>query len=921
MKRHKLYLLLLLLSLFTTNSNAQEISTQGMEFWVSFMGNGFKTNGFPAYVLTQLMISSKHNCSGTIANPQTGWSRDFTVTANNIISIEIPESQGYNETSSYETASNKGLQIITTDTVSVYCTNIATNSFDASYVLPIQALADDYIIQTYEQSTAYNSFMSDIYEYLSSAFLIVATEDNTIIDITPSTNTLGGRPANEEFSVTLQKGESYQVRSTLNGNQRDLSGSRITSRDCKPIAVFNGNTLTTIPNLESGYDHIFEQAMPLRSWGKKFVVTQSSSRRRDFVKVTSSANGNIIKKNGIEIATLQAYESYSFELNSDDKSCYIETTTPSAVYLYNTTSSDDLENSHNGDPSMLWISPVEQRMAEVTFTTFSGDEMSSSSIDHQYVNIIVASEDINNVVFDNTPIPSSQFETVNGNVEYSFVRKEISHNVHHIVCPNGFNAHIYGFGNNRGYAYLVGSKATDLTTTLLVDDVVIHPHDTISNCTLDPITFTAFINLNDYYLHWDFGDGTTSTDNPVVHTYETHDLFTVTLSVTSGENPCGGSSTSNASNFYVDARQESDKNYTDEICAGQLYSEHGFNNVLITRDTILSREQPGPNPDCISIVNVAITCFPVSDSTITDRICYLGPDTYTGHGFSIYYDQPGIYTDSYVSPNQYGCNRQIFMNLEVGDLDEEEPITDNEHCNSYEWHGITYTESGQYTDTILNADGCYTISHLNLNLDHTPTPKISCASHNAVIFGDTLAVITNTEFFSFQYDFCIIDSLGHINEWEYYGWHISKPTWAIEPYIKDDEPNKRYCRVYVAEHNDDYVELSCTVYNHCEEDSITRSFYLKSSFFGLEGQEITPTDFSIVPNPNNGEMDLYFENLTGKICVKVYDMHGTLVDNIETYNDLNSKTLRYTLKQNTSGIFFFIATANEGTITKKVIIK
>ena len=105
---------------------SQDISTQGTEFWVSFMGNGFKTNG-SGYVLTQLMISSKHDCTGTISNPQTGWSQNFNVRANNITSINIPGDQGYNETSSYETASNKGLQIVTTDIVSVYCTNIATN--------------------------------------------------------------------------------------------------------------------------------------------------------------------------------------------------------------------------------------------------------------------------------------------------------------------------------------------------------------------------------------------------------------------------------------------------------------------------------------------------------------------------------------------------------------------------------------------------------------------------------------------------------------------------------------------------------------------------------------------------------------------------------------------------------------------------
>ena len=68
-------------------------------------------------------------------------------------------------------------------------------------------------------------------------------------------------------------------------------------------------------------------------------------------------------------------------------------------------------------------------------------------------------------------------------------------------------------------------------------------------------------------------------------------------------------------------------------------------------------------------------------------------------------------------------------------------------------------------------------------------------------------------------------------------------------------------------------------------------------------------------------MELFFENLTGKVSVKVYDMRGALVDVIETCNDLDSKTLPYAMKQTSSGIYFFVATAKEGTIAKKVIIE
>ena len=82
------------------------MTTQGKEFWLSFMGNGFRTNGSPSYVLTQVMVSSKRNCSGTITNPNTNWSRNFEVAANNITLIDIPEEQAYNGTSDYEIANN-----------------------------------------------------------------------------------------------------------------------------------------------------------------------------------------------------------------------------------------------------------------------------------------------------------------------------------------------------------------------------------------------------------------------------------------------------------------------------------------------------------------------------------------------------------------------------------------------------------------------------------------------------------------------------------------------------------------------------------------------------------------------------------------------------------------------------------------------
>ena len=897
--------LIMMLALASQTALAQDATTQGKEFWLSFIGNGFKYHpDVPSqgWVRVQLLVSAKRDCEGTITNPNTGWTHNFNVEANNIFSIDLEEEQVYVECSEYEQVVNKGLIITTTDTVSVYCANIATYSFDASYVLPTPGLADDYIIQTYEQS-------SGSYDP-SSAFVIVATEDNITIDITPSVKTLGGRPANQEFSITLNRGQAYQLRSNMDYyGSRDLSGTRVTARDCKKIAIFNGNNLTLIPTSAfSDSDCVFEQAMPLRSWGKKFVVTSSLERNEDYVKITSSADDNVILKNGVLFRTLDANESYTFRLSSNDKSCYLEATHSCAVYLFNTSSN----GSGNGAPSMVWIAPIEQRIDEITFSTFDYNH-TNVNISKHYVNIIVESQDIGQVYFDNALLPANQFEPVDGNDQYSFYRQRINHGVHHLSCPNGINAHVYGFGDARGYAYMVGSKAADLSTTIVIDDVAIHPNDTVSNCTLEPVTFYADINLSEYDLLWEFGDGTTSTDNPTVHSYGDHNLYEAKLTVTTEENPCGGSSTSNTTLFYIDSRRDPDMNYTDFICAGELYSGYGFSNILITSDTTLTREQPSPlNPACTSLVNVAISCFPVSDTTITDLVCFKGPSTYTENGFNLYYDTPGSYTDSHISTNQYGCERLVHLILEVGEIIDTEVQTESGHCDYFEWNGNIYNASGHYTDTIPNADGCYTINHLDLELEYTPMPT----DIYPVDTSNTAPhwVITATEFQIRDYEFMLWDN-NPVCHWDTVVWSFEDDiSWVLEPLGNDG----KHCKIYVLGPVDDTVWLNARVYNDCLLEGVERRYWFVCSFYGIDEDDPSTSSgtFEVTPNPNNGEMTLHFSPFAQKAYVRVYDMRGMLIDHFQT----DDTTVSYHNPSLAQGMYLFVVTRKNGTLSKKVII-
>jgi len=1011
MKTPKALLLFFILLIVTPFTMGQDISTQGTEFWVSFMGNGYKTND-GNWVLNQILISGKRDCSGIIENPNTGWSQEFTVNANSVTTISDLQLHSYLETSEVEQIVDKGLRIIADDTISVFCTNIANLSFDASYVLPIQALADDYIIQSYEQST-YIGWSYEFEQYLTSAFLIVATEDNTTIDITPTVNSFSGQhPANEEFNITLNAGEAYQFRSSFHGNSRDLSGTRVTARDCKKIAVFNGNTLTAIPDSRTSRDLVFEQAMPLQAWGKNFVVTGSYGRNDDYVKITSSANDNIIRKNGETLTTLDVGESYTFVLNSNEASCFLESTYPTAVFLYNT-SYDNYDEF--GDPSMVWIAPIEQHIDEITFTTFNA---SNATLDNHYVNIVVKTEDINSVYLDGEPLSPLAFMRVEGNSDYSYIRKEIEHDVHHLWCANGFNAHVYGFGHAKGYAYLVGSKADNLITTLNINDQTVLPNDIYDYCVEEPITFHAEINFQNYQVTWDFGDGHTSHENPVNHVYHDKQIYRPTLVVNTEAGGCI-TSTSDTLAFYIDVRQKYAENQYDAICMGSYYSGNGFDNVLITNDTILGSLQYNPNnTTCPDSLLIYITALPTTYTNYFDSRCWTGePAIYNDHGFSFEYTQPGITEHVLELQSTQGCDSVITLTLTVaeqithdfslhccdstytwdgriydhaGDFEwaytsiagcdsivtlhltmgnpqhyEFDTITcvdfvwngttynttgdytqtfethdgcdstvvchltkdntiDNltpeyiSTCDSYTWLGTTYTVSDIYSDTLTTTLGCDSIVHLNLDITHTPAPIIGCSNDNAVIFGDTVAVVTNTEFFSFQYDFFVEDTLGHADDWDTCIWDLSKTSWEYWPFTNENEPNRRYCRVYVAESTDTLVVLTATIQNRCSTDSIT--IYLKSSFLGIEEQDAIQPYFDIVPNPNNGKMNILYDRLTTGANVKVYDMKGLLVDHFELPYQKSSNTFTYDLRTKNSGLYLFVFDYQGQTIIKKVIV-
>ena len=279
------------------------------------------------------------------------------------------------------------------------------------------------------------------------------------------------------------------------------------------------------------------------------------------------------------------------------------------------------------------------------------------------------------------------------------------------------------------------------------------------------------------------------------------------------------------------------------------------------------------------------------------------------------------------------CDSTYVLHLEMGEYETNAfTVPFDESCDSYYWGtgGLEYetddeydpedhvfTQSGAYHRTYHNLMGCDSIVTMEVHFNYTPHPtEIYPMDPN------NLAphwVVTATEFQINSYDFAMWDQNPHCS-WDSVTWNFVEPvTWVLEPFGEKSQ----CCKVYVLNHVDDTVWIEARAFNRCAPDEgVAQRYWLVCSFYGIDdnGSSTSSGVFDVIPNPNNGQMTLRFENIVGKVNVKVYDMRGGLLDDFQTYNESGSCTMPYDLKACSNGVYFFVVVGEEGTMTKKVVI-
>lgn len=223
-----------LLVLFLLTQALNSFSQTDVEFWFVApeitIGHGNFPGGEPVYFRVSALELDATVRIFQPANP-AGMDTTFTVPARSTFSLDASPWINDLENRPGGIVLNKGVQITSTNLITVYYDE------DEYWNQDIFALKGGNALG-YEFYTPFQNLWNNPNWYTPLAYSaadIVATEDNTVITITPTANLVGPHAAGVPFTITLNKGETFSCLATSQAAAGHLGGTHIVSN--KPIAV------------------------------------------------------------------------------------------------------------------------------------------------------------------------------------------------------------------------------------------------------------------------------------------------------------------------------------------------------------------------------------------------------------------------------------------------------------------------------------------------------------------------------------------------------------------------------------------------------------------------------------------------------------------------------------------------------------
>ncbi|MEO3403503.1 PKD domain-containing protein [Mucilaginibacter sp. CAU 1740] len=515
------FIVLVTLVCFNIYTQAQGSTNQGTEFYTAYMAHVNGASGEAGAInggsQMQLYITSDVNTAATVEVADGSFTSTFQITAKSVTAVAIPASAFLGGQGKFL----KGVHIKSIKPIAVYAHIFAQSVSGATLLLPVNTLGKDYLSINFTQiSNSTNTGGGNgggggggggnEGKPSYSTFAVIATEDNTTVEITPSQVLLDGTPAGVPFTLNLKKGEVYQALSAT-----DLTGTRVRSivtanGSCKKIAVFSGSSKISIGCMgtNGSSDNLFQQVYPLSVWGKNYMTVPLKNRAYDVFRVIPSMPGTSINLNGNNIQITGSY--YEFKSSAPN---VITSNNPIQVAQYAITENEGNDctvlQGDVGDPEMIYLTPIEQTLDHVTLNSTSNFE-----ITRNYINVIIKSAAVPTFSLDG--VPYTNFTVMTGAADYSYAQISVGAGVHNIKASDGFNAIAYGFGEKESYGYAAGTNLKDLNEFIALlnpDNKTIQ----LNGCANTNYKLQLTLPYQTTQITWDLKDGSVPlvVDNPI----------------------------------------------------------------------------------------------------------------------------------------------------------------------------------------------------------------------------------------------------------------------------------------------------------------------------------------------------------------------------------------------------------------------
>ena len=512
-KNHIKRLLVITFLFFGMKGIAQNLSNRGVDFWVGYGHHQFMEVGQSNSQEMVIYISAEQQANVTIKVEGTSWVRNYLVNANSVIVSDLIPKSGSSDARlislpcSFVPAgtpcggegifSNKGIHITSNVPVVAYAHIYGSASSGATMLMPVETWGYSYVTLNSKQSYANNCF---------SWVYVIAKEDNTVVEITPTAVTRSFKPANVPFTVTLNRGQIYQLMAgpEAGSAKPDLSGTTVKSiansaGACNQIAVFAGSSRTSNPAAcgSGGGDNDNQQCFPFQAWGKRYLTapTSNSVTASTFMtntyKIAVKDPTTVVKRNGviIPLANLINNSYYTYESSTAD---YIQSDKPVMVAQFMTGGGGCLGGGGVGDPEMMYLSPIEQGIKKIGFFRNNQEQ-----INVNYLTLIIPTAGVSSLTIDGSSTFNHTYAHPNLPGYTVVIKRWTSAQAQgRAQSDSAFTAITYGLGNVESYGYNAGTLINNLSAVGAIFNISDSSTTTITHpfaCTSSPLKLSVLL--------------------------------------------------------------------------------------------------------------------------------------------------------------------------------------------------------------------------------------------------------------------------------------------------------------------------------------------------------------------------------------------------------------------------------------------